>query len=73
MLFGVTVGEITFNSKSKGFFAVCCACGWSSYVNITPSSLGYVIIECERDECGQIVHIYEKGSGVVAVESKHVR
>lgn len=71
MLFGTTVGQITYSSKAKGFTVICCACGWGSYVKINSPSVGCVIIECKRDECGQIVHVWEDGSSEIAQESKH--
>ncbi len=71
MLFGVKVEDVTFSSKSKGFFAVCCACGVSNYVNIRSPMVGCVIIECKNKECGQEVSIVD-GEAEITVESKHV-
>lgn len=83
MLFGVKVGDITFSSESKGFFAVCCACGTNHKIktypylgpvgitkeNITGAHQMYVIIECK--ECDQIVHVYQDGTSEIIQESKH--
>ncbi len=71
MLFGTTVGQITYSSKAKGFTVICCACGWGSYVKIVPRNQKYAIIECTREECGQVVHVYDNGSSEIVQESKH--
>lgn len=56
MLYGTNAWEVNC-SYARGFKAICCACGWSSYVKIDAPSVRCVIIECMRKECGQIVQI----------------
>ena len=70
MLFGTEAWEIN-HSYSRGFFCVCCACGWNSYVKIDAPSVRCVIIECTREECGQQVMIVD-GKSEIWKESKYV-
>jgi len=70
MLFGTNAWEVNF-SYPRGFKAICCACGWGSHINIDAPSVGCVIIECKREECGQIVSIVD-GESEIDRESKHI-
>jgi hypothetical protein len=70
MLFGTNAWEINF-TYPRGFKAICCACGWSSHVNITAPSVRCVIIECKREECGQVVQITD-GEDEIIKQSKYI-
>lgn len=70
MLYGTDAWEVNC-SYARGFKTICCACGWSSYVNIDAPSVRCVIIKCEREECGQEVMIVD-GKSEIWKPSKHI-
>jgi hypothetical protein len=70
MLFGTNAWEVN-NSYARGFKMICCACGWASFVNIDAPSVNCAIIECKREECGQVVQITD-GEAEIIKPSKHI-
>lgn len=70
MLFGTNAWEVNYNHP-RGFFMVCCACGWNSQIKIGAPDKGHVIIKCKRDECGQVVEVINCEAKVTK-PSKHI-